>query len=418
MKIIVSLIITLICISVVSFAESIKIKFWHVFSPSSKRGEAINYLIDSFNKKQYKINGKDIVVESVYKGGQGKYSNPYNTLFSELLKATYEKNLPNVSIAYENWVSQFVEAQVLRDFNSFQSKEIERYYNNLYPEFKNSCVIDGKIYSLSFNKSIFVFYYNSKMVDNLPTDFDKFVVKLREIKQNIGKPPLYLEYNEDSFIIFYLLTTSNKFFEINSKIYPSFLGSNLDKVTNLLTNLENEGLIQWTSNSYKDFIENRAPVILATTSKYTDLKSKSQEYVISPLPADNGKIYAAGTNLVLFKSSNEQEEASLKFIEYLIKPENIEYFCINTGYVVPTEGESESYKEFLNSHPDYKRVIEYSKDRLYVQQPIWAWENIRYFINDYVVSTFVNKEDVSNSKKELEQKVNQIMLNQNMKFYR
>ncbi|MFN4219858.1 MAG: extracellular solute-binding protein [bacterium] len=413
---IVIIVFMMVFISSFAFASEVRISFWHVFSPNSIRGKTLQSLVDDFNSKGYMVADKRVVVESVYKGGKGRYNNPYNVLFSELLKASYSKDLPNVSIAYENWVSQFKEIDVIKDMDSFNSQEINQYINSLYPEFRKSSIIDGNVYSLPFNKSLFVFYYNKDMVDDLPTNFEAFISKLENIKDKIGYPPLFLEVNEDTFIIFYLLSISGNFFEINQRIIPTFLGSNLEKTTNLVDELYRRGLIKWTDNSYRDFIENKAPVILATTSKFTDLKKKSSRYAISSLPADNGKIYAAGTNLVIFNSDKEKELASLKFVEFLIKPENLEYFCTNTGYIVPTEKYGELYDNFLQSNPDYKKVLDYSKNRIYVQPPIWAWENIRYFLNDYMVNVFVSKIPLSDSQKEIENKVNQIIFNQNQKF--
>ena len=416
MKLIVSLIFVLIFLSVVSLASSLEIKFWHSFSKNSPRAKVLENLIEKFNKQQYKIGDKTIIVKSVYKGATGKYSNPYNFLFSELLKAAYNKDLPNLSISYENWVSQFKEIDIIKDFDSFNSQKVKDYFDSLYPDFKRSAIIDGKIYSLPFNKSIFAFYYNSDYVDSLPTNFQQFISKLEEIKFKTGKTPLYLEANEDTFIILYLLSVSDDFFRIKEKIYPTFLGGNLNKATQLIENLEKRGLIQWTENSYKEFISNKAPIFLATTSRYTDLRARSSKYIISPLPADQGKIYAAGTNLVIFKSSPEEELASLKFVEYLLDSKNLEYFCMNTGYILPTSKHTENYSQFLNSNLDYKRVIEYSKDKLYVQPAVWAWENIRDFFKDYMISIFLNKQSVEAQQKEMEQKVNQIISNQNAKF--
>lgn len=416
MRLIIALLVTLVFLSIISYGQELRVTFWHSFAPKSPRGKALQYLVDNFNNSKYQVNGKTIFVESVYKGGNGKYNNPYNVLFSELLKASYQGDTPNVSIAYENWVSQLQEIGVIQDFDSFKSDKILDYFNSLYSDFRNSSIINGKIYSLSFNKSLFCFYYNSSYVDNIPTDFEKFMAKLEEIKQTKNVVPLYLEPNEDTFIILYLLSVSEKFFTIDSKIYPNFLGKNLDSTTNLIKNLVDKGLIQWTTNSYKDFIENRAPIILSTTSRYVDIKSRSNNYFISPLPADNGKIYAAGTNLILFKSTYEKELASIKFIEYLIDSNNLEYFCTNTGYIIPTYNYTQSYMQFLNSNVDYKKVIEYSRERLYVQQPIWAWENIRYFLADYMLNVFIQKNSIEQVSQDLQNKVNQIMLNQNLKF--
>jgi len=411
--ILLSFIFILILTNIVAFSKDIEITFWHIFSPKSSKGKVINNLVDNFNNQGYSIDGNKIIVKSIYKGGEGKFNNPYNFLFSELLKSISTNQSPNVTIAYENWVSQFNEVNAIRDFNSFNNPKFFEYFDNLYPSYKKSSLIDNKIYSLSFNKSFFVFYYNPKYVDFLPTNFDSFVNKLRDLKAKIGDAPLYLEANEDTFIIFYLLYTNNDFFEIKDAIYPKFTDS-IDKVTNLLSNLEKEGLIKWTDNSYRDLVKNKAPIILSTTSKYIDLKNKN--FSIAVLPADNGKIYSAGTNLVIFKSDPLKEKASEKFVEFLINQDNLEYFCINTGYVVPTEKYSLNYSKFLSENLDYKNVIEYSKNKLYVQQPIWAWENVRYFIADYMFDVFNNKDLSDLKQKELKDRISKIMVNQNIKF--
>jgi len=407
--VVICLVFTLILTSLVALGKDIEITFWHIFSPESTRGKALNQLIENFNNQSFTVDGNRIVVKGIYKGGNGKLNNPYNVLFSELLKSISENKTPNVTIAYENWISQFKEIEVIKDFDS--NPIFYEYVNSLYPQFRKACFIDNKIYSLSFNKSFFVLYYNPKYVDKLPTNLDDFIAKLKDIKNTTNLTPLYLEPNEDTFITFYLLLTNDDFFDIKDHIYPKFT-EKINEVTKLIKNLENEGLIKWTTNSIKEFNEQKAPIILSTTSKYIDFKNKG--FSIAPLPADNGRIYSAGTNLIIFKDDPIKEKASEKFVEFLINKNNLEYFCINTGYIVPTENYSSEYSLFLSNNPQYKYVIEYSKNKLYVQQPIWAWENIRHFISDYMFSIFYNNEPLAIKQKELKDKVEQITLNQNI----
>ncbi|MGB9638907.1 MAG: hypothetical protein ACPL1F_06415, partial [bacterium] len=93
-----SLLVILLIISMLSFsiasANEIKITFWHTFSQNSSKGKTINKLINDFNNSNITINDNKIIVQGLYKGSKDKYSNPYITLFNELIKAGAKNELP------------------------------------------------------------------------------------------------------------------------------------------------------------------------------------------------------------------------------------------------------------------------------------------------------------------------------------
>ncbi len=417
------LMINIILINI-SYSGELKITFWHTFSENSSKGKIINKLITDFNNSNISINGDKIIVEGVYKGSKNKYSNPYITLFNELIKAGAKNELPDVSLAYENWILQFNQVGLINDLTPYfdKDKELKEYINDLIPIFKQSTYINNKIYSIPYNKSIYVFYYNKKYIDHMDLsndNFNDFISYLKLLKNKLNKAPLYLEPNEDSFIIMYLLISKTDFFKKEgAEIEPTFLPEEAKNIIDILKNLESQGLIKFTDNSYKDFLSNEAPIILATSSRYVDLMNKKDSFNcgISSLPAKNGYIHVAGTNLVLFSKDSKKEQAAIEFIKFLIKKPNFSYMLINTGYI-PTTYYLLTYKEYqdyLNTNIEYKNVLENSINKLYLQPPVWAWENIRWYLNETMFNIFTNNNNISEEILKLHSKVIQILSNQNL----
>ncbi len=427
-KILVTILLIFLMINItlinISYSGELKITFWHTFSENSSKGKIINKLITDFNNSNISINGDKIIVKGIYKGSKNKYSNPYITLFNDLIKSGAKNELPDLSLAYENWILQFNQVGLVNDLTPYFDKdeELKEYINDLIPTFKQSAYINNKIYSIPYNKSIYVFYYNKKYIDNMDLskdNFNDFISYLKLLKNKLNKPPLYLEPSEDTFIITYLLISNKDFFKKEStEIEPIFLPEEAKNIIDILKNLESQGLIKFTDNSYKDFLSNEAPIILSTSSRYVDLMNKKDgfNFGISTLPAKNGYIHVAGTNLVLFSKDPKKEKAAIEFIKFLIKKPNFSYMLINTGYI-PTTNYLLNYKEYqdyLNTNPEYKNVLENSMNKLYLQPPVWAWENIRWYLNETMFNIFSNKNNINEEILKLHSKVIQILSNQNL----
>jgi ABC-type glycerol-3-phosphate transport system substrate-binding protein len=428
LKTLISILIIFIMINItlisLTYSKEVELTFWHTFSENSSKGKVINKLIDDFNNSNVMVDGDKISVRGVYKGSKDKYSNPYITLFNELIKAGAKGELPDLSLAYENWILQFNQVGLVKDLSSYvnKDKELNEYINNLIPAFKQSAYVNQKVLSIPYNKSIYVFYYNKKYISNMDlTDlnFEDFISYLKELKAKLNKPPLYLEPNEDTFIITYLLISKGDFFKKeDGELNPIFLPDEAKNIINLIKELESQGLVKITDNSYKDFLANEAPIILSTSSRYVDLMNKKDgfDFGISSLPSKNGYIHVAGTNLIVLSKELEKERAAIEFIKFLIKKPNFTYMLVNTGYI-PTTNDLLFYKEYqdyLDKNPEYKNVLSYSLNRLYLQPPVWAWENIRWYLNETMFNIFKNNSNVNEEVLKLHSKVIQILSNQNL----
>jgi multiple sugar transport system substrate-binding protein len=428
LKTLISILIIFIMLNItlisLTYSKELELTFWHTFSENSSKGKVINKLINDFNNSNVIVDGDKISIRGVYKGSEAKYSNPYITLFNELIKAGAKGELPDLSLAYENWILQFNQVGLVKDLSTYvnKDKELNEYINNLIPAFKQSAYVNQKVLSIPYNKSIYVFYYNKKYISNMDlTDlnFEDFISYLKELKSKLNKPPLYLEPNEDTFIITYLLISKGDFFKKeDGELNPIFLPDEAKNIINLIKELESQGLVKITDNSYKDFLANEAPIILSTSSRFVDLINKKDgfDFGISSLPSKNGYIHVAGTNLIVLSKDLKKEKAATEFIKFLIRKPNFTYMLVNTGYI-PTTNDLLIYKEYqdyLDKNLGYKNVLSYSLNRLYLQPPVWAWENIRWYINEAMFNIFKNNSDINEEVLKLHSKVIQILSNQNL----
>lgn len=428
LKTLISILIIFIMINItlisLTYSKELELTFWHTFSENSSKGKVINKLINDFNNSNVIVDGDKISVRGVYKGCKDRYSNPYITLFNELIKAGAKGELPDLSLAYENWILQFNQVGLVKDLSTYVNKDkgLNEYINNLIPAFKQSAYVNQKVLSIPYNKSIYVFYYNKKYISNMDlTDlnFEDFISYLKELKSKLNKPPLYLEPNEDTFIITYLLISKGDFFKKeDGELNPIFLPDEAKNIINLIKELESQGLLKITDNSYKDFLANEAPIILSTSSRFIDLMNEKDgfDFGISSLPSKNGYIHVAGTNLIVLSKDLKKEKAATEFIKFLIRKSNFTYMLVNTGYI-PTMNDLLFYKEYqdyLDKNLGYKNVLSYSLNRLYLQPPVWAWENIRWYLNETMFNIFKNNSDINEEVLKLHSKVIQILSNQNL----
>jgi len=130
-----------------------EILFWQAMG--GPLGDALAELVNKFNDTHPNIH-----VTSVNMGN-------YTALSQKLMASIQTGNQPDVAQAYEAWIANMLEGDVIvpieefiNDDPNFGQEEI----NDIYPVFINSNKMDGKLVSFPFNKSVMVQYYNKDML--------------------------------------------------------------------------------------------------------------------------------------------------------------------------------------------------------------------------------------------------------------
>src|SRR5690606_26066235 len=178
-------------------AAPVKITFWHALG--GEHGEIIADLVAEFNASQ-----DEVLVDAQYQGN-------YGTLMQKLMAAVAAGDPPTLTGSYNNWTSVFIDADAItpmaRFVNDAQVGLSDDELADFFPAFLEANTWDGGLYSLPFNKSVQVLYYNKDLLDQagvgVPRTMDELAHAVREVKAKTGVPGLALRPDIDTFAAYF-----------------------------------------------------------------------------------------------------------------------------------------------------------------------------------------------------------------------
>lgn len=379
------------------------VTFWHAMDGS--KGETLNRLIDEFNATHdIKVTGKFVGVSETT---QDRYKNSYNVLFKELLKNVSKGTPPDISQIYENWTSQFIMVKAIVPVEDFIATDSDRQeLSDMVPAFLEANKYDGKLWTLPFNKSIYVLYYNRDMFKqaglNPPKNWKEMsdiAKKFSKLDKNGNMTQWGLSFKPDVDVFsLVLLSSGEKLFDEQGK--PLFNGEGAKKTIKYLRDLINSKGAIMSFEPQKDFMDGKCAMFLDTSSRIGSLQEQVKfNFSVAPCPSKtSGKILLAGTNLAMFSTSPEKQKASWEFIKYLTNKENTAKWSMETGYlpVRLSAIQSSDYQAFVRKNPDNGIGINQLASGV-VAPKVPAWESIRGIMDDTLFDIISNHADVNTS---------------------
>ena len=349
------------------------ISFWH--SMGGVNGEAINTLVDKFNKE----NEYGITVNAQY---QGEYDDAINKLKSAQignmgadLVQVYE--IGTRFMMESGWI---VPMQECVDQDQYDVSQIE-------PNLAAYYTIDNTLYSMPFNSSTPLLYYNKDMFE----------------KAGIEEVPDSLEGIEK--IGQYLLNKGGAGEVISLGIYgwffEQFIGkqglnyaNNGNGREDLATAVEFDKngsaknlLEEWKKISDEgfapnvgrggdaglaDFSSGKSAITLGSTASLKqilqDVNGKFEvgtAYFPKVKESDEGGVSIGGASLWALNNNDPKKlRATWEFVKFLISPESQAYWNAETGYfpVTVKAHEEDVFKENIEKYPQFETAIEQLHD--------------------------------------------------------
>ncbi|MHC9538226.1 MAG: ABC transporter substrate-binding protein [Vulcanimicrobiota bacterium] len=366
-------------------SSSVTITLWHTMRRGNQ--EALNELLKKFQKEN-----PDVVVDIVTINSRDpRMGNDYSALYSKLLESIAQKKAPNVAQVYENWTTQFIEIDALVPVDSFKDGLSDKDKQDFFPIFKEANTFNGKLWTLPFNKSIYVLYYNKSLFKAQNLSYPKTWDEVRTTAQKltnrngdeVSQYGLVFTPSVDMFG-HYLYAHGGEFISGDTAVFANPTGIKDLEFWVQLTNTDRTALPSF--NAFDDFVKQKGAMYVDSTSRIGQLgKNCPFEYGIAPMPSGSMRSYQfAGTNLAVFNTGDAaQQNAAWRLVKFLTNTENNAFWAINTGYlpIRQSSAKSPQYQEYLKSHPDFNvalQSLQYAK----VQPKNPAWESIRGFIND------------------------------------
>ncbi len=338
-----------------TFAKT-TVVFWN--SMGGAQGKALNEIVSEFNS-QY----PNIEVKSIYVGN-------YGVLSQKLLAGAVSGKLPTMSQVYSNWTAQLMKSNMVQPMETFIDDPTvglsKSQLNDIWKAFIKANTWNGEIYTLPFNKSVYVLYVNTDALMLAGIDIPKTIselikdAKILTVKDESGKVIQYglgLRTTVDTFVVFlrqmggHVLSSDYKTALLDSPVALDTLKMLVDLVKSGTT---------FAQGGYLDgpFGNGRIAMYIDTSAgiSYT-ARSVGGKFAWTIAPVPKGKVQAppfAGTDVAIFKTATKKEQmAAWEFMKFLMKPQIQAFWAIKTGYlpVVKSALDTQAWKDYSSANP-------------------------------------------------------------------
>ncbi len=368
--------------------EPKQIEFWHAMR--GERGALLERLARRFESQNpdVRVRLKAVLDPSP------RLANDYAALYRSLLESVANRRPPDVAQVYENWSTQLQEVKALEPLQA----ELAETVADLQPSLKNGLVAkDGNVYSIPFNKSIWVLYANHDLLERCqlkaPQSWTELQSASRAISEKTSLPGLVFRPGVDLFSLKYLSEGGHLLDAQGQAQFSSVLGI--------------EALSYWFDFVHKNrsafasiqaldvFRQGSAGFLLETTSKLARLEHDAQiKLDVLPVPAGLRQTsLVAGTNLAVFAQNTAVEKmAAARLIRFLTSPEVQAEWSQGSGYVPVRVASTRqpAFAAFLKANPHYQVGLTALAQASTLPE-VSGWESVRSVMDDAILATLAKE---------------------------
>ena len=356
-------------------AAPVEITFWH--SMGGVNGEAIAKMVADFNAA---YEGK-IKVNVEY---QGTYDDAINKI-----KAAGMGALPCDVVQVYDIGSRFMidsgwakPMQEMIDAEGYDISQIE-------PNIAAYYTIDGKLYSMPFNSSTPLLYYNKTAFkeagldpETPPKNFDEIIEMAAKLKVlaadgsvarygfGMGNYGWFFEQWQGKMAKHYVDNGNGREARATKVVFDQSGGA--EAVFNVWKRLLDGGVITYLNRGNNDakaaFIAGKIAITLESTAALKSLLTNVGDsfeigtgFFPNIHPDDQGGVSIGGGSLWMLASGNEaKQNAAWEFIKYMISPDVQAFWNAQTGYfpITVATHELDAFKANLAKYPQFGTAIE------------------------------------------------------------
>ncbi len=348
--------------AVSAMAEPLKLT---MYFPVNVGGNVAN-LIDSMTA-EFNAENPDIQVEAVYTGN-------YDDTVTAIQTAIQGGNAPDlfVSLATQRFTMASTKMAMPLDDLIAADPEGQAFVDDFIDGFMLDSYVDGQTYSIPFQRSTMVMFYNKdafKEVGLDPeappanwTEMVEYAQKLTNDKRYGVGIALNSGSAQWAFTGFSLENCTNGVGLMNPNGKEVYFNTpeNIEALQ-LWLDLQNKyncmapGIVQWTDLPTQ-FLAGEVAMIYHTTGNLTNIKNNATfDFGVCFMPA--GRQYGAPTGGGNFYITNgiseERQQAAWKYIKFMCETERAAQWSIDTGYVATRNScyETELLKDYYASFP-------------------------------------------------------------------
>ena len=362
-------------------------------------GGPLTKLVDKL-VSDFQAENPDIKVKAIYSGN-------YSDTMTKAMTALKGGTPPNLSVILSTEIFTLIDNDAIVPFDDLVTTDQEKQWlGSFYPALMENSRTAGKTWSIPFQRSTIVMYYNKDAFrkaglnpDAPPATWDELVDmgKKLVVKDSAGKVTqwgLEIPSTGYPYWMFGALCRQNGEVLMNTagtEVYfknPGVVQA-LDfwKDLGQTHGIMPKGTIEW-GTLRTDFLEQKTAIMWHSTGNLTAVKKNASfDFGVAMLPAKKERgTPTGGGNFYIFKdSSPEERAAALKFIKWMTQPARTAQWSIGTGYLGTRADayETDELKSYVKGFP----AAAIARDQLkYATAELSVHENGRVYkiLNDAI----------------------------------
>jgi sn-glycerol 3-phosphate transport system substrate-binding protein len=329
--------------------DRINLDFW--FALSGDSGKAVQELVDRFNASQ-----TGITVVATYQGD-------YASAMAKILSSIAGDSVPNV--VQVGAAPLLGSSDAILPITDFTQADTSFQLDQILPAFLEYNTADGTLWSMPFNNSLPVLYYNKDLFVSAgldpeapPQDLDELLADAQKLTLdpgNTGTPSQWgLNFRSDTQ--WYISTL---FLENGGQIVSA------DQTQVLYNGPESVAMLQlwgdWVNKyiimpinqhdeAQSDFLAGKLGMFIGSSALVTGLKSGASfnlGVAMFPTVGSVRKVPVGGGSLAIFNNNDSLiVQASWEFVKYMVSRDSEIYLSTQTGYI-PVYNDALNWPEIM-----------------------------------------------------------------------
>lgn len=389
------------CNSAADTNEEIELEFYFPVAVGGPIANIIDEYVAEFEEENENIN-----VTAIFGGS-------YQDTMTQVLASVQAGNSPDLAVLLSVELFTLLEMGAIEELTPYFEQD---YLNDFYEGFLANSAVDDEVWSIPFQRSTIVAYYNKEMFEEAgldpeqpPTTWDELIeyaeqLTIRDGEGNVAQWGIQLPSTGFQYWIAQALalqTGDNIMSDDGTEVYfdsPEVIEA-VQFWVDLIDEYEvmPEGIIEWGTVP-SNFLSGQTAMMYHTTGNLTNVRDNAEfEFGVSMLPANNQFASpTGGGNIYMFSDiPEENKEAAIKFIAFLTEPEKVAEWSMDTGYVATRESayETEELKKYVEEFP----AAEVARDQLeFSASELATYQNgeIQQLFNDALQSILTGEQGV------------------------
>ena len=415
-----ALILGLILLSLSSVTFATELTMFYPVAVGGPLTKLVDKLVQEFESQN-----PDISVKSIYSGN-------YSDTMTKAMTALKGGTPPHLSVILSTEIFTLIDNDAILAFDDLvTTTEEKQWLDEFYPALMENSRTSGKTWSIPFQRSTIVMYYNKDAFrkagldpDKPPATWDELVEMGKKLitKDSSGKVTqwgLEIPSTGYPYWMFGALSKQNSqvlmnnagtetYFDHPDIVQALEFWKNLGKEYKIMP----EGTIEW-GTLRTDFLEQKTAIMWHSTGNLTAVKKNATfDFGVAMLPAKKQRgTPTGGGNFYVFKQTTPEERAAaVKFIKWMTQPVRTAQWSIGTGYLGtrPDAYETSELKTYVNDFP----AAAVARDQLkYATAELSVHENGRIYkiLNDAIQAALTNAKTPEKALKDAQKQAERIL---------